>query len=69
MFPKYTLKMDLQPALKSENKEVGQFNAEQEVDSIIFDSDYTNLKKLQTELEEAVKSLNGRYAKKVFKFL
>ena len=46
MVPKYTLKMDLQPALKSENKDASQFNSEQEIESVIFDSDYTNLKKL-----------------------
>ena len=34
-----------------------------------MDLDYTNMKKMQTELEEALKSLDNMYSKKVFKFL
>ena len=57
MVPKYTLKFDLK---SSEN---------QESESVILDSDYNNMKRLQVELQDALKSLNGRYSKKVFKFL
>ena len=55
MVPKYTVKMDLAKGGETE--------------SIIFDSDYNNMKRLQTELQDALKSINGRYSKKVFKFL
>ena len=55
MVPKYTVKMDLTSAAGTE--------------SVIFDSDYNNMKRLQTELQDALKSINGRYSKKVFKFL
>ena len=55
MVPKYTVKMDVAKGDDSE--------------SIVFDSDYNNMKRLQTELQDALKSINGRYSKKVFKFL
>ena len=55
MVPKYTVKMDLKD------------NEEQK--SIVFDSDYNNMKRLQMELEDALKSMKGRYSKKVFKFI
>ena len=55
MVPKYTVKMDVAKGDGSE--------------SIVFDSDYNNMKRLQTELQDALKSINGRYSKKVFKFL
>ena len=73
MLPKYTVKLDIQPATKAVGaQEVQGKNEErgdQQIDSVIFDSDYTNLKKLQKELEDALKSVNGRYAKKVVKFI
>ena len=34
-----------------------------------MDVDYTNLKRIQNELEEALKSIDATYSKKVFKFL
>ena len=55
MVPKYTLKFDL-----------AQNNS---TTSVVMDSDYNNLKRLQDELQDALKSMNGRYSKKVFKFL
>ena len=57
MLPKYTLKFDLKAPEETTEQ------------SIVMDSDYNNMKRLQTELEMALKSLNGRYSKKVFKFL
>ena len=40
-----------------------------EIETVIADSDYNNMKRLQDELTEALASLNGRYSKKVVKFL
>ena len=57
MVPKYTLKFDLKSIQNNKSE------------SIIMDSDYNNMKRLQVELQDALKSLNGRYSKKVFKFL
>ena len=40
-----------------------------ELETVIADSDYNNMKRLQEELTEALASLNGRYSRKVMKFL
>ena len=69
MVPKYTVKLDLQTASMAANMEKGLMSEDQQVESVIFDSDYNNLKRLQEELQMAMKSINGRYPKKVFKFL
>ena len=69
MVPKYTVKMDVHTANAAANMERGAASEEQQLESIIFDSDYNNMKRLQDELQTALKSLNGRYSKKVFKFL
>ena len=57
MVPKYTLKFE--------------FESEDSKDpsTVIMDSDYNNLKRLELELRDALKSINGRYSKKVFKFI
>ena len=57
MVPKYTLKFEFE---SEETKDPS---------SVIMDSDYNNLKRLQIELQDALKSINGRYSKKVFKFI
>ena len=57
MVPKYTLKFDF------ENDASGS------TESVIMDSDYNNLKRLEAELKDALKSINSRYSKKVFKFI
>ena len=38
-------------------------------ESFVMDSDYTNLKRIQEALEDALKSIDTTYSKKVFKFL
>ena len=54
MVPKYTLKMDIQPAQKAvKTKEVQSKIEEQQddqIESVIFDTDYCNLKKLEQEI-------------------
>ena len=57
MVPKYTMKFDFQNE--------GNGNSE----SVILDSDYNNMKRLEAELQDALKSINTRYSKKVFKFI
>ena len=57
LVPKYTLKVDL--TTEETNK----------TESVIMDADYNNMKRLQNELEDALRSIKGRYTKKVFKFL
>ena len=57
MVPKYTLKFDF------------EYQKNGKTESVILDSDYNNLKRLESELKEALKSLNTRYSKKVFKFI
>ncbi len=58
MVPKYTVKLDLASSRESETPE-----------SFVFDTDYTNLKRIQQELEEAIKAIDATYSKKVVKFL
>ena len=55
LVPKYTLKLDL--------------GSGREQESFVLDCDYTNLKRIQGELEEALKALDAPYSKKVVKFL
>ena len=69
MAPKFTVKMSVQnsscvPEDLKQAKVQGS-----EVETVIFDSDYNNMKRLQDELTDALKALNGRYPKKVFKFI
>ena len=62
MVPKYTLKLDLERStLESEEG--------QKTEAFVLDVDYTNLKRIQLELEEALKSIDAPYSKKVVKFL
>ena len=55
LVPKYTLKVDLKEG--------------ETTDSFVLDSDYANLKRIQGELEDALRSIDATYSKKVFKFL
>ena len=64
MVPKYTLKLDLETSTIEKGDEDGQ-----ETESFVLDVDYTNLKRIQLELEEALKSIDAPYSKKVVKFL
>ena len=56
MVPKYTCKMEL-------------VRGDEDHETVIFDSDYNNMKRLQQELETALKSIEGKYSKKVLKFI
>ena len=62
MFPKYTVKLDLEEKPK-------QVMDQPQVSSLVLDLDYTSMKRLQDDLQEAVKSLDGVYAKRVQKFI
>ena len=64
MMPKYTLKLDLETSTIDKGGEEGQ-----KTESFVLDVDYTNLKRIQQELEEALKSIDAPYSKKVVKFL
>ena len=64
MVPKYTLKIDLETSTIEEAT-----SAAQTTESFVLDVDYTNLKRIQLELEEALKSIDAPYSKKVVKFL
>ena len=64
MVPKYTLKIDLETSKIEEATA-----AAQTTESFVLDVDYTNLKRIQLELEEALKSIDAPYSKKVVKFL
>ena len=57
MVPKYTVKLDISGSDKEKDEKY------------VLDIDYTNMKKIQNELEEALKALDTTYSKKVFKFL
>ncbi len=59
MVPKYTLKL----GIKEGEEQSG------EVENFVLDCDYTNLKRIQAEIEDALKSIDTTYSKKVFKFL
>ena len=73
VLPKYTVKLDLQAATKAVGTQEVQTRSDEksdpQIESILFDSDYTNMKRLQESMEEALKSLNGRYPRKVMKFI
>lgn len=45
------------------------FEKQGQAQSVAFDLDYTTMKRLQCELQEAVKSVEGPYARKVQKFI
>ena len=64
MVPKYTLKLDLETSTLDKEGQEGQ-----KTESFVLDVDYTNLKRIQLELEEALKSIDAPYSKKVVKFL
>ena len=66
MVPKYTLKLDL--ATSTLDSEASTSEG-QKIESLVLDADYTNLKRIQQELEEALKSIDAPYSKKVVKFL
>ena len=69
MVPKYTVKLDLQKGQTAKDDLKNNKSTGQDIESVIFDSDYNNLKRLQTELQDALKSMNARYPKKVIKFI
>ena len=60
MVPKYTIKLDI--GAKDENDK-------EQTESYVMDMDYTNLKRIQNEIEEALKAVDATYSKKVTKFL
>ena len=62
MLPKYTVKLDL------EEKPL-QAMEQPKSQAIVMDLDYTSMKRLQDELQDAIKSLDGVYAKRVQKFI
>ena len=64
LFPKYTVKIDLE-----HQPEKQMMNAKPTTENLIFDLDYTNMVRLQDELQAAIKSVDGQYAKKVQKFI
>ena len=60
--PKYTVKLELeQKPIKMSEKPTQQ--------AMVFDMDYTNMKRLQDELQAAIKSVDNTYSKKVQKFI
>lgn len=61
MVPKYIVKLDLE--------ETGKQGGEAKSENFVMDIDYTNLKRIQTEIEDALKAVNSTYSKKVLKFL
>ena len=64
LFPKYTIKLDLE-----HQPEKQMINAKATTENLVFDLDYTNMMRLQEELQAAIKSVDGQYAKKVQKFI
>ena len=64
LFPKYTVKIDLEHQPEKQN-----MNAKPTTENLVFDLDYTNMMRLQDELQAALKSVDGQYAKKVQKFI
>ena len=64
MVPKFTMKLDL-----AMNTNEDGDRTEEKTESYVLDVDYTNLKRIQQELEEALKSIDAPYSKKVVKFL
>ena len=64
LFPKYTVKIDLEHQPEKQNA-----NAKATTENLVFDLDYTNMMRLQDELQAALKSVDGQYAKKVQKFI
>ena len=64
MVPKFTMKLDLATNTNEEGD-----RQQEKTDSYVLDVDYTNLKRIQQELEEALKSIDAPYSKKVVKFL
>ena len=61
MIPKYTVRLELQNE--------GNAAASDKIENLVMDVDYTNLKRIQQEIEDALKSVDSTYSKKVFKFL
>ena len=69
MVPKYTIKLDFQKEQSATSDMKNNCSTKDDIESVLIDADYNNMKRLQMELQDALKSLNGRYSKKVFKFL
>ena len=67
MVPKYTVKLDL--ASSKDCSSNGRQEEDEHTQSYVLDVDYTNLKRIQQELEEALKAVDAPYSKKVVKFL
>ena len=63
--PKYTMRINLEKYAEHGSSLEGKT----EEQDLVLDLDYTNLKRLQEELQEAIKSVEGQYAKKVQKFI
>ena len=63
MVPKYTVKFELKEG--EENDIVD----ESKKHNYVIDIDYNNLKRIQGEIEDALKAIDATYSKKVFKFL
>ena len=60
MVPKYTLKFDMVKG--NDDNQNNQKN-------FVLDADYNNLKRIQNEIEDALKSVNARYSKKVIQVM
>ena len=70
MQPKFTAKLELQSLCQKERPDgfPGIMHAVK-TESCVFDLDYTMMKRLQEELQDAAKSVEGQYARKVQKFI
>lgn len=60
--PKYTVKLQLEEKPMKLTETPSQ-------QAMVFDMDYTNMKRLQDELQAAIKSVDNTYSKKVQKFI
>ena len=69
MVPKYTIKLDLQKATSALDDVKNNTCTKQDIESVLIDADYNSMKLLQSQMEDALRSIKGRYSKKVFKFL
>ena len=66
--PKFTVRLDVEQKPMRQ----GQAAAEQsqpEAVSMVFDSDFTNMQRLEEELRAAIKSVESQYPRKVQKFI
>ena len=61
MVPKYTVKLELNQGTDMEDTSKRE--------NFVLDIDYNNLKRIQEEIEDALKAIDAPYSKKVYKFL